>query len=461
METPVYNAKFTQFCRRAISLLVGLSINVSPVLAQTAPPPSENVCLPTSGFYIAFFNGVWNTAQDAADGAFEVLEIAGDTHKAADTGQAEDIRVVSLYNTTGTVAGATKLQDVAEVFIQRGREASIDVAQRWELFWDVVTGDRSSAWEVIKEIANIPALTIALFSLAQAKAVAFMSSVASSPPTEADMESHNATIARILSEKKKLVLIAHSQGNLFLNRAYEKALTIPTSDGGTVSGANVKAVHVAPASILVKGDYTLANIDAVIDALKLAGGGIKDKNLTLPASPNTDVTGHLFIETYLDPSRAGRAAVTANLMTALDTVQPPKTQGVAGFFTATLTWDGRGDVDLYVTEPNSTRVYYGSKIGQSGFLDTDNTEANGPEHYTASCERSKLQQGSYRIGINNFADADGRKATLTISSSKSGEIFKKLSLDVGTADNGTTVIPVVTVKVRPSPVDQVLEAVIE
>ena len=87
--------------------------------------------------------------------------------------------------------------------------------------------------------------------------------------------------------------------------------------------------------------------------------------------------------------------------------------------------------------------------GLAGELDTDNVIANGPEHYTASCDPSVLKPGIYRVGINNFAAATGRTATVQVSSALVGEIFTR-SLDVGPeleSKGNDAPIPVVNVQV--------------
>jgi uncharacterized protein YfaP (DUF2135 family) len=90
-----------------------------------------------------------------------------------------------------------------------------------------------------------------------------------------------------------------------------------------------------------------------------------------------------------------------------------------------LTWDGPGDSDLHTYEPNQSHVYYGSMFGTSGYLDVDNTVANGPEHYYASCDSTTLQTGNYQIAVANYARAEGRTATVQIASWKDGVLGTK------------------------------------
>ena len=110
---------------------------------------------------------------------------------------------------------------------------------------------------------------------------------------------------------------------------------------------------------------------------------------------------------------------------ALTDLKAPPTQASQGFFTATLSWDGSGDVDLHTFEPTNSHVYYRSKRGVSGYLDVDNTRGFGPEHYFASCDKTKLSTGNYNIKLANYDRAEGRKATLQISSDASGVLGTK------------------------------------
>ena len=208
-----------------------------------------------------------------------------------------------------------------------------------------------------------------------------------------------------------------------MNRAYDYIAP-------KAGAASVKAVHIAPASPTLRGDYVLASIDLVINGLRVQGlSSVPANNLTIP-NALSDVSGHKLVDTYLDPSRGGRARVAELMKSAMQGLTSPTTNGSIGAFTVTLTWDGLGDVDLHTFEPNGSHSYYGNRAGQVGYLDVDNTFANGPEHYYASCDPQILQTGTYRLGINNYSGADGRTATVQISTSKGGTILTR-TLDVG------------------------------
>lgn len=78
------------------------------------------------------------------------------------------------------------------------------------------------------------------------------------------MKSIKTKIDSWVLEGKKLLFVAHSQGNLFVNTAY----TYTTSK---VSSDSVKVIHIAPASPIINGPHVLANQDLVINGLRAFG----------------------------------------------------------------------------------------------------------------------------------------------------------------------------------------------
>lgn len=230
------------------------------------------------------------------------------------------------------------------------------------------------------------------------------------------------------------MFVAHSQGNLFANPAYNYAT-------GKTSAKSVKVVHVAPASSLLNGDHVLADKDIVINGLRVSGSvpSITDTiPLNRPAGINgkKDALGHGLLEIYLNSQLAISQSVKTKINAALNSLESPPVQAQSGFFTTTLTWNGAGDVDLHTFEPSGTHVYYANKAGVAGYLDVDNTQSFGPEHYYASCKADKLKVGVYRIAVANYDRADGREATVQLASYNNGVLgTKKVTLGSATGDN--------------------------
>ena len=149
-----------------------------------------------------------------------------------------------------------------------------------------------------------------------------------------------------------------------------------------------------------------------------------------------DGLGHGLLEIYLHPDLAPFQRIKANIDDALNTLVAPPREATGGFFTATLTWDGTGDVDLHTFEPGDVHVYYRDKTGDAGLLDVDNTVAEGPEHYYATCDNARLKEGTYTFSLANYELAEGRNATLQIASWNDGVLgTKSVPLGGATGDD--------------------------
>lgn len=386
---------------------------------------SNSLCLPV-GYTFGFFNGVWNTPRQAADGLVALRDLTGTSYKS------EPIQYETFYNTTGSVSGATGLEDVAEVFKQRAHEidSSGELESRFEFFWESLSGEKTFSQRVINFYPSAGLLFEQLYTQITSKLMDAIAYLSSHPPTEANYASHNTRLSTLALQRQKLILVAHSQGNLFANHAYDFIVA-------KIGAGSVKVVHVAPASPTLRGDDALAFIDLVINGLRIQGAtSVPPTNISvseLPASLS-DASGHTLVGTYLDPSRGGRTRVKSLIDVALDALKTPvpsaNSTGSVGSFTITLTWDGTGDVDLHTVEPNGAHSFYGSRAGKVGYLDVDNIVGLGPEHYYASCDAAVLQTGIYHVGINNYARATGRKATVQVSTSNGGTLGTR-TLDVG------------------------------
>lgn len=431
----------TNFARRCLACLAGaLMLLSNPARPASAP---ANLCLP-GGYVVGFFNGVFNTEADAADGLFALMDIdlSGQTNH-------EEVKYELFYNQTGLDRpGVTRFEDVIEVFRQRMAGQDALLANRWETFWEVLhgeTGDGSVSGAIGAALSSVSDLFGALADDMMATLVAALAGNLSHPPTIQDYAAQKTLLDAHLTQKEKIILVAHSQGNLFSNVAYDYAL--PRAAPGSL-----QSVHIAPASPTVRGAHTLADLDLVINALRLSGS-VPANNVQIPPLPFRpqpfDVTGHELVATYLDQRLEPYPQIAAQLQAAVAAaVTPPGGGGGNGFFTVTLTWDGAGDIDLHTFEPGGGHVYYAERVGASGELDTDNVTADGPEHFFATCDASRLQLGLYRIGINNYARGTGRTATVQVSTQSDG-VLATTSLGVGDErGNGGNDAPIPVFNVR-------------
>ncbi|NTV95115.1 MAG: hypothetical protein HGA75_06810, partial [Thiobacillus sp.] len=310
------------------------------------------------------------------------------------------------------------------------------LAGRFELFFEALRGDGPWWSRIVDSIASVADILKGLVDLHQAATIAALTNLFGNPPTTVNYVEHRARIDSLALEGQKLLFVAHSQGNLFGNAAYDYALKLTPAE-------SVKLVHIAPASPTLRGPHTLADLDLVINGLR-ALGSVADVTDAIPgyllrpagANGQKDILGHGLIEIYINQELAISARVTSHILAALDELVAPPVEASPGFFTVTLTWDGPGDVDLHAYEPSGSHVYYAAMVGASGYLDVDNTQAYGPEHYYASCDPAKLGTGTYRIAVANYSQADGRAATVQVASWNEGVLgTKAVTLGGATGDN--------------------------
>jgi hypothetical protein len=259
---------------------------------------TSDLCQP-AGYVIGYFNGVRTTDMQARINLSVIRDSLFGT-----TFNNQQLEYELFYNQTGLDRpGVTLLEDFAETFEQRALELDGALDNRWEIFWETLgeSSDESSFLErlttkigrVGTELKN---LLGSLYTDIIAKSVAGWSFLLSQPPTNFDYATHRARVITLVTEKKQLLLFAHSQGNLFVNQAYDAALTVTNAN-------SVKVVHVAPASPTLRGEYALADLDLIINGLRIQGlSTVPPANISLPASHliTDDWSGHGLIETYLN-----------------------------------------------------------------------------------------------------------------------------------------------------------------
>ncbi len=231
-----------------------------------------------------------------------------------------------------------------------------------------------------------------------------------------DLSIHLALYRSKTLEGKKIVVVSHSQGNFFVNAAYVALHSgtdpLTTNSFGVVSVAN-------PASFVAgSGPYTTLFEDGVIAAIRAATvPGIQPPliwNLTniLSGARTSDWKGHGFLDEYTAAGSRSVNKILPDVIATMNGLQQPPQTVQDGIITATLTWGAQPDVDLHAYEPNSTHVYYAHLQGISGRLDLDDVTSFGPEHYFVSC--SKLETGTYRIGVNYYSGSGPETAQIQI-----------------------------------------------
>lgn len=188
---------------------------------------------------------------------------------------------------------------MAEVFEARTGELNGIFANRWEVFWDILAGRHrhSDSWSgrligLLGDGGN--ALLQWMDATANAAfnrlATMFfdMLSLFTSSPTYANQAEHLNKLQQYADEGARFVMVAHSQGNLFVNTAFDGLKAARPE-------ARAQVVHVAPASPTLRGDHVLADIDIVINGLRVTGlNSVPPANINLPVNLSADFSGHGF-----------------------------------------------------------------------------------------------------------------------------------------------------------------------
>jgi hypothetical protein len=270
------------------------------------------------GFLVGFFNGANSTPLEADLSADRLSSIIGTTWK----DQPIDYHV--FYNSSAKESSIAKaLPNFLEAIDQYNTEVSGSTSAKIKLFWQTLTGSRdkdipsegASAWETFKD---------AVLAVRDATARAIAAGVAAAipdggQPTEADLANMISDVDKAIKTSRKLLFIAHSQGNFFMNGVYDY---VQNKQGSQWS---VQAIHIGTPTSTLRGPYTTVNIDKVINAFRAAmGNNAMPANVDLPESHwATDGTGHSLALTYLDSGLAAYAQITGNIRTALDRLQDP------------------------------------------------------------------------------------------------------------------------------------------
>jgi hypothetical protein len=206
---------------------------------------SGNFCVKMPDIVIGFFNGVGNTRQAALDSSKRLKEEYGESYKQT------PLKYDWFYNQTACGSAwygkVSCLEDVAEVFEQRAKELDGVFANRWEVFWDILAGRHMSDGSLTGRLMSLLGNGAnALLQWLDATANAFLNQLASAvlklitlftnSPTYENQADHLTRLTEHADRGSGFVLVAHSQGNLFVNSAYDALMAAkPNAEAKVVS----------------------------------------------------------------------------------------------------------------------------------------------------------------------------------------------------------------------------------
>lgn len=396
-----------------VKVLILLTLLASSV-AQAVPAELAFNCGPKTDYLVGFFNGVGNTPLMAKLSREELQRVIGSSRSGV------EIHYASFYNYTQGLAA-----DLVETFLQRGQELdpSGRLANRFDLLSSLLQGN-TQEWLVLEAVLpQLTAFRLELQSL-HTKGLRDALVAQAQATSSADYARHNALLDYYVNHGIKMLLVAHSQGNLFLNHAYDYV-------AAKASALSVAVVHYAPASSMLRGDYWRADIDKVIGALDYSGR-VPATNLLLISPTEGDWLGHGFIETYM---RRSPVQTNSKLFSALDALRNTWTPERDNLFEIELTYSGTDYLGAYldVVEPDSTRVGYGfdeHPFGTTGQIVTERRNGVFKSKYEARCSGVSLTYdkkavtllGSYQVRFANNKEIQGLPVTIQ---------FKALNLNTG------------------------------
>jgi hypothetical protein len=253
---------------------------------------------------VGFFNGIRTSFNGATDSSDALRGMLGDYRNET------PLMYTVFYNQTGGM-----MEDLVEVFRQRSEGLDGVLANRWEVFWDVLAGrhkqEGSFTQRLLGHLGSAASALVNLvdsaFNAINGKVFELLTTFAKDPPTSKDYDEHLRTLNSLSETSKGFALVAHSQGNLFVNHAFD----------GFGSKIPTEVVHVAPASPTLRGSHSLSTNDLVINGLRVQGiTSVPSNTCTIPFTTK-DVLGHNFIDVYL---AGGRSEVEPLITSAVDAV---------------------------------------------------------------------------------------------------------------------------------------------
>ena len=167
--------------------------------------PANATC--SKRYTLGFFNGVWNSKDQADTGRDSLKILIGPTHNN------QPVNYETFYNHTAPGYDVLGLQDLAETFIQRADEIdkSGEMGKRFEYFWEFLGSSEPTFLDKLKIVfPGVGGLLDSLWTIFITKLSGIILSMISNPPTKADYAAHNARLDALAAQGDKLMLVGHS-----------------------------------------------------------------------------------------------------------------------------------------------------------------------------------------------------------------------------------------------------------
>lgn len=238
------------------------------------------------------------------------------------------------------------------------------------------------------------------------------------PVVAGELQDHVDKYRDAVLQGNTVLLVSHSQGNLYANEAYamlrSQHAELPIAQSVGIYSVATPANNVEGNS----GPYLTNNRDFISTTPGALPANLELKyssGASVPAfglGAFTLIKAHGFAETYLSPEYNARQLLLDGIHTRLASLQKPADSSDDGPITAILSWSGNVDLDLAITEPDgyfvssragaaSGSTAFSPPAGHVGYISHD-AESAGTEQYRSNC--NQLQVGTYYLGAQYAFD---------------------------------------------------------
>jgi hypothetical protein len=264
-----------------IALVTGCALMFTPAVASK------------KGTDVYYVNGVWNMSKQVADESRRRLENSLRVHTGFQGVESDPnkLKFFTNYNSSGGY-----IDDVIAAIAQSTTEIG------------VVLGQYMLGYIPLSDVIKQP-----FYAITQKYA-------SETWVSDADIVEHTKRYTTSLKSCKRVLVVPHSQGNLYANRGYELAFKPGALSANFKRSMGISGI--ASPGVYVAGEvsnYTTSYQDLVINAIRIANPLVLLPNEFTAFNPVTakDASGHKVVDTYLSNSIPG---LRQSVLTAISSV---------------------------------------------------------------------------------------------------------------------------------------------
>ena len=233
----------------------------------------------------------------------------------------------------------------------------------------------------------------------------------------AEVKKHLEKILHEMDFGGRVLIIAHSQGNLIAQKVIEEIRANPDyrdSVGMIGVASPASRLPYCPFGQGIIQCYWTAYDDFVIELVRETVGAIPSNvknDIDSEKRSYSDLFNHSFLGSYFSFGIPSRALIDADVNSWMKALEFPNKADVA----VLLSWEGNADVDLHVYEPSSqslgTHVFHGNPVGEFGTYDKDFQSGGKSEIY---CIREVDASGDYVLAMNYYSGNGPQAVTVKV-----------------------------------------------